>query len=150
MDSEKNISTQIMPSGSQQYHYKRIVGIIATIFVVGILAALAYAVFLSPNSHFFKSVLMSKEDQALHDQYNSTLLAQVETQFKAVQATTKPSKPLTTDQATKIQALFTPANSKVYTEAEMAALGKSFQAKADAKTKADQQAYENWKKQQAK
>jgi hypothetical protein len=147
MDSGKNISTRIMPEGSQQHHYKRIVVIIAVIFIVGILGVLAYEVFLYPTSHFFR---ITAKEQALLDQYHADIQARSIDQFKAAQAAVKPSKPLTADQVKSLQTLLASAKGKGYTLDQLAELSKSFQSRIDAQAKIDQQAYQDWKAQQGK
>lgn len=147
MDSEKNISTRIMPISPQPHHYKRIVVIIAAIFIVGILAALVYQIFFSPSSRLYYN---SAKEQVLLEQYNNEKMANLSEQIKTLQAGMKPAKPLTEEQQKKLQASFSIKPAKPLTDAEIKDINESLQARIDAQAKIEQKAYEAWKAAQVK
>lgn len=135
-------------SPSQQHHYKRILVIITVLFIIGILAALAYQVFFSPTSRLYYK---SQKEQALRAQYETELSQKYADQYKLLQENAKTGKStaLTADQLKALQADFTASNSKSYTEAELKAAQDAFQVRAEADAEAKQKAYESWKAQQA-
>ncbi len=136
------------PSPVQQHHYKRILVIITVLFIIGILAALAYQVFFSPTSRLYYK---SQKEQALHAQYETELSQKYADQYKILQESTKAGKSTTptADQLKALQADFTTSSSKTPTEAQLKAAQDAVQARAEADAEAKQKAYESWKAQQA-